>query len=118
MPWYYSQRTGQLKQSGLAVATGYSGSGVGRNNPEMQHVPNVGPIPRGEYRIEKPQNSARTGPHAMALSPMGHKALGRSAFQIHGDNRTHTASTGCIILPRDVRERISGSGDNRLFVTE
>ncbi len=43
---------------------------------------------------------------------------GRHSFQIHGDNRSmnQTASSGCIILPRKIREQIANSGDNRLVV--
>jgi hypothetical protein len=42
--------------------------------------------------------------------------FGRSAFMIHGDNRTHTASQGCIILRRDLREQIDRSDDKELTV--
>jgi hypothetical protein len=56
------------------------------------------------------------GPHVMKLAPDGHDARGRSGFLIHGDNLRHDASTGCIILSRDIREQISRSGDNVLEV--
>jgi hypothetical protein len=52
----------------------------------------------------------------MDLTPLGHNANGRSDFRIHGDNSTHTASTGCIILPPHVRQQISASGDNVIDV--
>jgi hypothetical protein len=115
-PWVYSQSTGQLTRSGQTYGRGYSGNGAGRNNPAQQGTRNVGPIPQGDYRIGTPHASQRTGPHVMDLTPTGHNAQGRGSFQIHGDNRQHNASHGCVILPPDVRRTISGSGQNRLHV--
>lgn len=120
MPWYYSQSTGQLTRNERVAGIGYAGAGGGRNNPRMENVRDVGPIPRGTYQISRPRNSERRGPHVMDLSPVGHNALGRTNFLIHGDSARHPgqASQGCIILPRLVRQQISGSGDNRLIVIE
>ena len=49
----------------------------------------------------------------------GHDANGRSAFLVHGDNSAgnHSASHGCIILNRIVRDRMRRSGDMGLEVT-
>jgi hypothetical protein len=55
----------------------------------------------------------------MALIPKeGTDTFGRSGFLIHGDSvaMPGTASHGCIILSRDLREQISASGDNQLEV--
>jgi hypothetical protein len=117
MPWTYSQSTGQLARDGQFVATGYSGFGIGRNNPSEQAMPNVGPIPQGHYNIGPPFEAAIQGPCTMRLTPVGHDALGRDGFLIHGDNLTHDASTGCIVLPREVRESIASSEDHDLEVT-
>ncbi len=116
MPWQYSQSSGSLQNNGNYIATGYSGSGAGRNNGAMEHLRDIGPIPRGAYQIGRARRSNRTGPHVMDLTPRGHNAHGRHGFQIHGDNTAHNASTGCIILRRDIRERISTSGDDVLNV--
>lgn len=116
--WVWDQSDGRLYRNGKSVAVGYSGKGAARNNPAMQNVRATGPIPQGKWFIGKPKRSARTGPHVMDLTPDGHDAFGRSAFQIHGDNATGTASSGCIILPRAIREMISNSGDNRLTVIQ
>ena len=43
----------------------------------------------------------------MYLWPVGHNAHGRSALMIHGDNKTGTASKGCVIIGRATRERIA-----------
>jgi Protein of unknown function (DUF2778) len=116
MTWNYEQATGKLTHNTVFVATGYSGSGAGRNNTAMEAIRNIGPIPRGKYSIGVPYNTQTHGPHVMALLPVGHNALGRSEFLIHGDNRSHTASQGCIILGPQIRHRISGSGDKVLEV--
>jgi hypothetical protein len=118
MPWTYHQRTGRLVRNGHVVATGYSGHGHGINNPNLEQMRNVGPIPRGRYMIGAPYNSAGHGPHVMALTPNGHAAHGRDNFLIHGDNGAgnRSASEGCIILGPDARRRISSSGDNVLNV--
>lgn len=119
MPWTYNQRTGTLTapDGQVAATDGYSGAGQGRNNPGMENQPNVGPIPRGSYRIRSARHSAHTGPVSMDLAPnVGTDTYGRSAFLIHGDNLTHTASHGCIILRRDVRVQINQSTDRELIV--
>ncbi|HIE40528.1 MAG TPA: DUF2778 domain-containing protein [Thiomicrorhabdus sp.] len=118
MEWEYSQSTGVLKFNHTKVATGYAGYGSAKNKSAMQHMKNVGPIPRGEYEIKAPRTSARTGPYVLPLLPVGHNALGRTHFQIHGDSRLNpgTASNGCIIMPRAIREKIWHSGIKKLRV--
>lgn len=119
MTWTYSQASGNLSHDGELVATGYSGAGEGKNNPAMQEVHNVGPIPVGSYTIEEPINTKTHGPYAMHLIPGAENEMfGRSAFLIHGDSvvRPGTASEGCVILPRPIREQIWNSGDRVLEV--
>lgn len=118
MAWTYSQSSGELIHDGEMVATGYSGTGAGRNNPAEQAVPNVGPIPQGRYKIGPEFEAPVQGPCTMRLTPDGHDALGRGGFLIHGDNSTHDASTGCIILPFECRQQIAASEDRQLEVTE
>lgn len=77
---------------------------------------NVGPIPRGRYSIGPEFDAPVQGPCTMRLTPEGHDALGRDGFLIHGDNATHNASTGCIILPFESRREIAGSADRELEV--
>jgi len=121
MSWMWDQSAGTLSRDGVLVSRGYAGSGRGRNNPALQAVPSVGPIPRGRWRIAGVKDSANTGPFTIVLEPApGTDALGRSAFRIHGDSMRApgTASRGCIILPRAIRERIWRSGDRDLIVIE
>jgi hypothetical protein len=116
--WTYSQGTGKLfDPAGVHVATGYSGKGKGKNNCEMQHVKNVGPIPRGLYTIGQAYNSQKVGPFALPLTPdPSNEMFGRSAFLVHGDNKTGTASEGCIILGRMTRDMLNYSVDRVLKV--
>ncbi|MGD0773196.1 MAG: tlde1 domain-containing protein [Candidatus Solibacter sp.] len=118
--WTYDQLSGALGKDGQQVATGgYSGFGQGKNNPDMENVPDVGPIPRGIYDIGPIHDTTTHGPHVMALTPEpGTDTLGRDGFLIHGDSVENpgTASHGCIILPRTVRDQISASGDTQIQV--
>ena len=118
MAWIFNNKTGTLYHRGKLIWKAYSGKGEGLLNPVLQCTKNVGPIPSGKYKIGLPRKSERTGPHVMDLYPNGHSACGRSAFQIHGDNskKNKSASKGCIILPRSIREKISNSDDNILIV--
>jgi hypothetical protein len=118
--WTYKQRTGELTHDTLTLkGRGYSGHGEGVNNPAMQHIPRVGPIPQGRWTVGAPRDSARVGPFALPLTPEdGTVTFGRTAFLIHGDNRhrDQSASHGCIILPRVIREAIWDSSDTALEV--
>ena len=103
-----------------SVSHGYSGAGLGKNNPAMADAVGVGPIPCGEWSIDGVENGGPTGPFTIILSPEpGTDTMGRSQFRIHGDSIQNpgTASHGCIILPRPEREAIWGSGDRTLSVT-
>jgi len=120
MPWTYSQSTGQLRHNGALVGTGYSGAGMtaasGRNNAAMQGVPNQGPIPAGTWSVGNAYGHPQKGPTSMNLTPVGHNALGRTAFMIHGNNVQNNASQGCIILGPVLRQQIASSGDHVLVV--
>jgi hypothetical protein len=116
--WTYSQTTGALAHGGCAFGTGYSGHGKGLDNPAMEAVHSVGPLPRGQWRIGPWHDHPRLGPCVAALMPLGHDAHGRSAFFIHGDNRAadHTASDGCIVFAPTLRHAMAASADTLLEV--
>jgi hypothetical protein len=116
--WIYSQSNGYLYDAARnLVAVGYAGTGEGRNNPDMQHVKNTGPLPVGLYYIEKSMTHPKLGPVALPLMPdPGNVMHGRSAFYIHGDNATNDASEGCIILQRMTREFLAKAKDRWLLV--
>lgn len=108
----------QLSFKGKVEGTGYSGKGEGVDNPDKEDVPNVGPIPRGEWSIGDPYDDKKKGPVVLPLKPVGHDAHKRTGFLIHGDNKemNKTASNGCIILSKVLRERIAKSGVKKLVV--
>lgn len=114
--WIYEQATGRLTRSGELIATGYSGLGEGKNNPAMEMVHGVGPLPCGAYQIGKPEDTIEHGPHVLPLKPSPETdTFGRGGFLIHGDSvdpdRRGSASHGCIIVPRTVRELISSASN-------
>jgi hypothetical protein len=120
LAWSYAQKNGELQQDGKHVAMGYSGTAEGKNNPEKQEVHNVGPIPQGDWTIVgPPANTAEHGPYVLSLKPAPDtNTFGRSGFLMHGDSiqSPGSASQGCIIMPRPVREQVWNSGDRDLKV--
>lgn len=117
--WQYTQKTGAISHDGEPVGVGYSGHGGGLDNPAMEAVEGVGPIPAGAWRIvEWFDNYENKGPCVARLAPIGHSAHGRTGFLIHGDNsaENHTASDGCIIAGPAIRQAMRASGDTELFV--
>jgi hypothetical protein len=120
MTWSYSQSSGALSHDAVFVGTGYSGKGPGLDNPDLQDIPDEGPIPEGTYTIGPASTHPGKGPVVMALEPdPSNEMFGRSDFLIHGDNvaMNHTASDGCIILGLDIRNQIDGTEDRVLIVT-
>lgn len=116
--WNYEQTTGRISHDGNFVGIGYSGNSTGKNNPDMEEVQAVGPIPRGQWHIGPVYDHPHLGPVVMNLTPVGHDAHGRTAFRIHGDSSQHPgeASDGCIVASRAIREQIALSTDKVLYV--
>lgn len=125
--WEYSQSSGHLtyvdNQTGKRTPAGtcYSGKGPGLNNPAMQNVPKVGPIPQGAWNIGPAYRHPILGPTTMNLVPKKEtNTFGRTAFRMHGDNaqRNKSASEGCIVAPQCVRKKVSTSDDRDLKVVQ
>jgi Tlde1 domain len=136
--WICKQSTGEMFHNSVdsvPVGTGYAGRGAGLKNPSCQDVgttrsawvddpANAGPLPQGSYTIGPRQlNVTHEGirlPASMRVFPKsGNQMFGRSGFLIHGDfagDVGRMASKGCIILPRNVRNKIGHSGDKCLEV--
>ena len=118
--WIYAQKTGDLLFNGQRVGAGYSGFDNGKNNPSMQAMADVGPIPQGDWTIVGPPiNTPTHGPFVLRLEAAnGTNLFGRSGFLMHGDSieSPGTASHGCIIMPRNIREQVWQSGDTALQV--
>lgn len=120
MPWRYEQASGRIfRDDGTLAGEGYSGAGDWKNRPAGEALKNRGPIPQGTYRISDPVDTVTHGPQVLPLTPMaGTEIYGRGGFLVHGDSviSPGSASEGCIIMPRDVREEIAKSGDSVLIV--
>lgn len=120
LEFQYEQPTGLFyladRQDGRTlIGRGYSGKGVGLNEPSLEDRVREGPIPRGLWRVSSSVTHQRLGPVCFPLSygetPEDHyDPHWRSGFYIHGDNdrANFTASSGCIILPRAARDFIGG----------
>jgi hypothetical protein len=122
MAWTYEQASGRFSNpDGFLVAVGYSGHPPeGKNNPALQDVHNVGPIPQGKWQaVELITDSATHGPYAIRLEAYPEtQTFGRSGFMIHGDSIAEPgfASDGCLILSRDVRELFWKNADHDVTV--
>ncbi len=119
--WTFVQRTGELLHNGIVVSKdGYSGAGDGKNNPALQNVHNVGPIPCGMWEIcGPPYDTTQHGPYVLRLEPAkGTETFGRVGFLMHGDSiaAPGTASQGCIVQERRVRSMVWQSGDRAIEV--
>lgn len=112
--------------AGDVLGIGYSGGACGKvpaavNNVAYESVPNTGPLPEGLYTIGPPEDTVTHGPYVLRLTPdPANEMYGRSGFLLHGDSVVlagkRSASDGCIVLARDVREAIWASGDRDLQV--
>lgn len=123
--WTYESSTGYfLRPDGLLFGAGYSGGNCGlnpegKNNPDMDNVPKVGPIPRGLYVIGWETPNPKLGELAMPLTPSPATVMhGRSGFWIHGDLIGHPGegSEGCIILGYAARVELALTLDRVLKV--
>jgi hypothetical protein len=122
--WTYEQSTGKLfNPDGNFVARGYAGGDCGRhpegrNNSAMQNVKSIGPLPVGLYTFGDPVLQSHLGPFAIPLIPdPSNDMLGRSDFYCHGDTTpSGSASEGCIIMSRNIRETLWNSLDHELEV--
>jgi hypothetical protein len=122
--WIWSQSRGELYEPLLhkLVCRGYAGVGSGLNNPDMQHLKLIGPIPVGMYRIGPPEDGH--GGYTLRLHPFkSNEMFGRSGFLIHAKlkseaniptseltdhdgNHDGKASLGCICVDRIYRQTI------------
>lgn len=102
----YEQSTGLLRSGdGRVLAQCYSGYQNGKNNPAMQNVIGVGPVPQGGYTLTGPEaagpgETSPHGPYVIRLVPDPENEMyDRAGFLIHGDSIQHpgTASHGCVI---------------------
>lgn len=122
--WVYDRLAKKLKRNvappyAVIYSGCYCGHGTGLNNPEMERVSCVGPLPAGLYNMLSIVDSPHTGKATIILEQSSGLSYGRSGFRIHGDNGKgdFSASEGCIIKPGEAERRlIWASGDHVLQV--
>ena len=122
MNWKFVIKTGHIYDPlGNKVWTGYAGGNEGKNpegvnNPLMVSVAKVGPLCPGFYTMESPLPTSHLGPFAIPLTPDATNVMfGRRGFYCHGDRTQpppRSASEGCIIAARAVRDQMWGKAFN------
>lgn len=115
----YVQDSGAIyDETGSKIAFGWAGNHAGRNNPDMQTVPSVGPLPIGLYDVgpwgdakSVPGYPAHLGPLVASLTQVEGQTFGRSGFYLHGPGGADPAncSHGCIVIPRAMREVVAAA---------
>lgn len=109
----YSQSLGMLHKDGDLVASGWAGNGEGKNNPAMQNVRCVGPLPQGLWIVGVWQDHPRLGHLVAPLTQIEGETFGRDSFFIHGPskNKDHYGqeSMGCIVVPIAGRIRVASA---------
>ena len=129
MPFVYHQRSGRLAApDGSVLAVGYAGyddgdgvpePGEGKNDPGMERVKMVGPLPAGRWAMGPAFDHARLGTCCIPLLPLpGTRTYGRSGFLVHGDSRKQpgAGSHGCVVMPLAVRQQLAAASDRVLEV--
>lgn len=107
----YQQKTGQFwDHNGNEYYLGYAGSltGNGKNDPEKQHVRNVGPLPRGLYLMEEVSHHDKFK-RCIRLVPEDESIMfNRDAFYIHGfsSKKPDDSSLGCPIMSKNWRHAL------------
>jgi hypothetical protein len=95
------------------VGRGYAGHLEGLNNPALQHVRNVGPLPAGDYLAHLGKTHQRLGRLAIYLEPLPETEMyGRSGFWCHGNKAVDLdgngvfddVSLGCPIAELETRD--------------
>ena len=119
--WRYEQSSGTIFHAADYIGMGYSGHGAGLNNPALEQVRDVGPIPKGIYDIGESEDVPHLGKNVMQLLPSaGTNDYGRTGFYWHGDDihkpGEFCASDGCIVSSLAIRQLVSTSNDSQLEV--
>ena len=108
----YTNVNGTYKKT--VDAYGYSGRGEGKNNPRLQDVRDVGPIPEGFWTMKSVQQT----PTQVSIwlepypgSPVFNFDRDPMSFLIHGDykdpKKKGKASKGCPIFDKEYRDKIA-----------
>ncbi|MFZ2252630.1 MAG: hypothetical protein WAW13_00480 [Minisyncoccia bacterium] len=101
MSWKWDQSAGELSRDGKFVARGYSGAGIGKNNPGLEGRVATGPIPAGRWTIGgPPYNSKNVGPYALYTGMNG--ASKNSCVVWHNRSVSHNDGEAILHLMADI----------------
>lgn len=117
----YEQKAAILTFPDGTKFSGYAGRDAGKNNPDMQNVKGIGPLPIGKYYgTELHEDDPVVGKYAIVLTPdPSNQMFGRNSFFLHGDSIDHPgeASHGCIVMPKAARLKFWEGDDHTILVT-
>lgn len=126
VPWKFAISAGKIfDPDGAFVSSAYSGGNKGQDpegvdNTADESRKNIGPLPEGNYTLGTPVDHSQLGPFAIPLIPDStNEMYGRGSFFVHGDlvnGPVHSASEGCIIVQRSVRDSLWTSSDHQIQV--
>lgn len=138
MSFRYQVRTGTLQEDNTSqggqraiIGKGYSGHGLGLNNPDFESMHDVGPLPRGNYFFQLIEENGfpvdyegKKAPVFRILPKPGTNTFGRSGFLLHGHAageiigkpETEQSSLGCMIQEHATRVRVMISTNKDLEV--
>ena len=125
--WTYNSKTGELLHpDGTSFGFGFSGNGRGINQPAYDGVHDLGPIPKGKYKMTQwIDKDPHLGLCVIVLEKVD-VAVDRDGFRIHGPRNLFTrgldaflhSSNGCICIGDcTTRKVIWGFADHDLEVT-
>lgn len=118
----FEQSSGAIRdEDGMLIGKGWAGHGDGKNNPAMQSVHDIGPLPQGLYDVGAWEEiHPGLGPWVAHLAQVEGETFGRSAFFIHGPAvdpaKYGQESKGCIVVPRQIRLLIKGMNPDQIRV--
>ena len=134
----YQVKTGYLIETGknygdgtAIVGKGYSGHGLGLNNPDFEQMHDVGPLPRGMYSFELIEEDGipidykgKKAPVFRLLPKPETNIFGRSGFLMHGHEagevigklETEQSSLGCMVQEKPTRVHVMLSTNKDLEV--
>lgn len=128
----FKQSTGELTVDNGLIGNGWAGNDYnpefnpgrihGKNNPLMQRVHNIGPLPQGFYTLGPWEDHHEgLGPLVAPLVPDGDTEMyGRNGFYCHGPSfdvaKQGNESRGCVVTWHNVRQHIKDLGVTRLQV--
>lgn len=119
---FYHQASGLLQTpQGQFVALGWAGNHAGKNNPSMESVHDIGPLPRGLYRVGPWEDQhPGLGPLVAHLEQVQGDSFGRSGFYFHGPSMdpAHMGqeSKGCIVVQHASREKVKQAAPDGSYV--